>query len=83
MNLYVVLAIALGSISGVTQPPAARGRSAVVLADVRVIERQPDAAETHEVKTSEPRDEQAPAQRTVKTTPLAGAATPRAPAATR
>jgi hypothetical protein len=84
MNLYVVLAIALGAISGVTQPPAARsGRSAVVAADVRVIEGQADAAETHEAKTSEPRVVPVPAQRTVKTIPLAGAATPRAPATTR
>ncbi|HEV7919775.1 MAG TPA: hypothetical protein VGR02_03180 [Thermoanaerobaculia bacterium] len=84
MNLYVVLAIALGAISGVTQPPAARsGRSAVVAADVRAIERQPDATETHAAKTSEPRVARTPAKRTVKTTPLAGAATPRAPATTR
>jgi hypothetical protein len=84
MNLYVVLAIAFGAISGVTQPPAARsGRSAVVAADVRVVERQPDAAETHEAKTSEPGVEQKPAARAAKTTPLAGAATPRAPAANR
>jgi hypothetical protein len=84
MNLYVVLAIALGAISGVAQPPAAQsGRSAVVAADVRAIERQPDAAETHEATATEPGVAQKPAARATKTTPLAGAATPRAPATTR
>ncbi|HKO58053.1 MAG TPA: hypothetical protein VJ276_19455 [Thermoanaerobaculia bacterium] len=84
MNLYVVLAIALGAISGVTQPPSASsGRSAVVAADVRAVERQADAAETHEAKASEPGVEQKPTARATKTTPLAGAATPRAPATTR
>ncbi|MBV9497398.1 MAG: hypothetical protein JOZ54_24385 [Acidobacteria bacterium] len=85
MNLYVVLAIALGAISGVSQPPAARnGRSAVVAADVRAVESEVDDSGAHEARVREPRAQRtAIVSRAQETTPLAGAATPRAPSPAR
>jgi hypothetical protein len=84
MNLYLLLAIALGAISGTTEAPVARTSFASVAAECGVI--------TSEQSIASPRSSQHHA-RSESTTPrviaeaparidapLAGAATPRAPA---
>jgi hypothetical protein len=84
MNLYLLLAIALGAITGTTEAPVARPRLANVAAECGVI--------TSEQSTSSPRSSQhharseSTAPRVIDEAParieapLAGAATPRAPA---
>lgn len=84
MNLYLLLAIALGAITGTAEAPAARPRLANVAAECGVI--------TSEQSMSSPRSSQhharseSTAPRVIDDAParieapLAGAATPRAPA---
>lgn len=84
MNLYLLLAIALGAISGTTEVPVSRTRVASVAAECGVI--------TNEQAISSPRNSQHHARFETTTprvidnaparieAPLAGAATPRAPA---
>ena len=84
MNLYLLFAIALGAITGTTEAPVARTRVANVAAECGAI--------TSEQATASPRNSQhharteSTAPRVIENAParieapLAGAATPRAPA---
>ena len=86
MNLYVVLAIALGAITGVSKPPVAQPRLAAVSAARESRGEQPAAEVVVSSKRNarEPRAQQpARCRRALALAPLTGAATPRAPAATR
>jgi len=83
MNLYLLLAIALGAISGTTEAPAARLRFADVAAECGVVTSEravtsPRSARHHaRSESTAPRViEDAPARIEA---PLAGASTPRAP----
>jgi len=85
MNLYVVLAIALGAITGVRQAPVARPRLAAVSAasESRGEQRTPEVVVAARRSAREPRAHQpASRRRALALVPLTGAAAPRAPAAT-
>ena len=84
MNLYLLLAIALGAISGTTEAPVARTRFANVAAESGVVSSEqsiasPRSSQHHaRSESTTPRViDEAPARIEA---PLAGAATPRAPA---
>ncbi|HEX3579470.1 MAG TPA: hypothetical protein VHY33_12975 [Thermoanaerobaculia bacterium] len=84
MNLYLLFAIALGAITGTTEAPVARTRVAYVTAERGVITGEqsiasPRSSQHHaRFETTTPRViDEAPARIEA---PLAGAATPRAPA---
>lgn len=84
MNLYLLLAIALGAISGTAEAPAARTSFAAVAAECGAMTSEqpivsPRSSEHHaRSETTTPRViDDAPARIEA---PLAGAATPRAPA---
>jgi hypothetical protein len=84
MNLYLLLAIALGAISGTTEAPVARTRVANVAAECGVITREQAISSTRRTQhharfeSTTPRViDEAPARIEA---PLAGGATPRAPA---
>src|SRR3954447_5126506 len=84
MNLYLLLAIALGAITGTTEAPVARTRITSVAAECGVISTEqaiasPRSSQHHaRSETTTPRViDEAPARIEA---PLAGAATPRAPA---
>jgi hypothetical protein len=84
MNLYLLLAIALGAISGTTEAPVARTSFAAVAAECGVVTSEqsitsPRSSQHHaRFETTTPRViDEAPARIEA---PLAGAATPRAPA---
>jgi hypothetical protein len=84
MNLYLLLAIALGAISGTTEAPVARTRIANVAAECGVITREQAISSPRNTlhharfESTTPRViDEAPARIEA---PLAGAATPRAPA---
>jgi len=86
MNLYVVLAIALGAISGVSKPPAAQPMFAAVSAarEARGEQQPAEAILPDMAAAREPREQQpARCRRAIFLAPLTGAATPRAPAANR
>jgi hypothetical protein len=85
MNLYLLLAIALGAISGTTDVPSARTSFAAVAAECGVVTSEqaitsPRSNQHHaRSESTAPRViDEAPARIEA---PLAGAATPRAPAA--
>ncbi|HEV7488837.1 MAG TPA: hypothetical protein VGQ65_24455 [Thermoanaerobaculia bacterium] len=84
MNLYLLLAIALGAISGTTDMPSARTSFAAVAAECGVVTSEqaitsPRSTQHHaRSESTTPRViDEAPARIEA---PLAGAATPRAPA---
>ncbi|HEV7427384.1 MAG TPA: hypothetical protein VGQ46_13550 [Thermoanaerobaculia bacterium] len=84
MNLYLLLAIALGAISGTTEVPVARTSFAAVAAECGAVSNEqsiasPRSNEHHaRSESTAPRViDEAPARIEA---PLAGAATPRAPA---
>jgi hypothetical protein len=84
MNLYLLLAIALGAISGTTEAPVARTSFASVAAECGVVTSEqaitsPRSSQHHaRSESTAPRViDEAPARIEA---PLAGAATPRAPA---
>jgi hypothetical protein len=84
MNLYLLLAIAIGAISGTTEVPVARTRVANVAAECGVRSSEQAIASPHRTlhharsESTAPRViDEAPARIEA---PLAGAATPRAPA---
>ena len=84
MNLYLLLAIALGAISGTTEAPVARPRLASVAAECGVVSREQSITSPRSTlhharsESTAPRViDGAPARIEA---PLAGAATPRAPA---
>ena len=84
MNLYLLLAIALGAITGTTEAPVARPRLANVAAECGVITSEksiasPRSGQHHaRSESTAPRVIDEAAARIEA--PLAGAATPRAPA---
>jgi hypothetical protein len=87
MNLYLLLAIALGAISGVTEVPVARPGFASVAAECGVMSSEQSIASPRSAlhharsESTAPRViDDAPARIEA---PLAGAATPRAPAISR
>ncbi|HSY52524.1 MAG TPA: hypothetical protein VLC46_27230 [Thermoanaerobaculia bacterium] len=84
MNLYLLLAIALGAISGTTEAPVARPGLARVAAECGVMTSEQSIASPRSTlhharsESTAPRvNDSAPARIEA---PLAGAATPRAPA---
>jgi hypothetical protein len=84
MNLYLLLAIALGAISGTTEVPVARTSFAAVAAECGALRSEqsiasPRSSQHHaRFETTTPRViDQAPSRIEA---PLAGASTPRAPA---
>jgi len=84
MNLYLLFAIALGAITGTTEAPVARMRVANVAAECGAVSSEqaiasPRSSQHHaRSETTTPRViDEAPARIEA---PLAGAATPRAPA---
>ena len=86
MNLYVVLAIALGAITGVSRPPVAQPRLAAVSAtsESRGEQRAAEVVVSPNQSARQPRAHQpAGRRRALALAPLTGAATPRAPATTR
>ena len=85
MNLYVVLAIALGAITGVSKAPLAQPQLAAVSAssEARGEQRAAETIVSAQPRAREPRLHQAAAcRRALALVPLTGAAAPRAPAAT-
>lgn len=83
MNLYLLLAIALGAITGTTEAPVARPAFAVVAKSGMRAERQvARAVATLPRSTSSPRPAFAPWRTVARVdAPLTGAGTPRAPSA--
>jgi hypothetical protein len=84
MNLYLLIAIALGAISGTTEAPVARPRLANVAAECGVVNRE--QAITSPRSTLHHARSESTAPRVIDgaparfEAPLTGAATPRAPA---
>ncbi len=85
MNLYLILAIALGAVSGVVDAPAGRSAFAPVVTAASVHSERQAAAGDHVILSRED-GEGSPGPRSSASVgktchaPLAGAATPRAPA---
>jgi hypothetical protein len=84
MNLYLLLAIALGAISGTTEAPVARPRLASVAAECGIVNREQSI--TSPRSTLQHARSESTAPRVIDgapariEAPLTGAATPRAPA---
>jgi hypothetical protein len=84
MNLYLLIAIALGAISGTTEAPVARPGFATVIIECGVVRGEPSNASNRRTLHQARSESTAPrvlagAPARIEA-PLAGAATPRAPA---
>jgi len=83
MNLYLLLAIALGAITGTTEAPVARPAFAAVVAKSGVrAEKAVSVEDRHSCLSPAQGQARVPVlHRIIAEAPLTGAATPRAPAA--